>query len=73
MTTRKASCTKDAELGVLRDLMVPVEDGVAEEEGIEIQDEEAEQDAEPLRIARGPKLPSQEDVGSHRCSHIPFR
>ena len=53
--------------------MVPLEDGAAEGEEIEIQDEEAEHDAEPLRIARGPELPSQDDVECRRCSHIPFR
>jgi hypothetical protein len=53
--------------------MAPVEDGTEEEEEIEIQDEEAEQDAEPLRVAKDPKLPSQQDVEDHRCSHIPFR
>jgi hypothetical protein len=53
--------------------MAAVEDGQEEEEEIEIQDEEAEQDTEPLRIARDPKLPSVDDVESHRCSHIPFR
>jgi len=58
---------------VLNDLMAAVEDGLEEEEEVEIQDEEADQDAEPLRIARDPKLPFQEDVESHRCSHIPFR
>ena len=36
--------------------MAPVEAGVAEEEEIEIQDPEAEQDAEPFRIARDSKL-----------------
>ena len=58
---------------VLDELMAPVEDGTEEEEEITIQDEEAEQEAEPLRVARDPKLPSQEDVECHRCSHIPFR
>ena len=53
--------------------MAPVEDGREEDELVEIQEEEAEQDAEPLRVAKDPKLPSQEDVESHRCSHIPFR
>ena len=53
--------------------MAPVEDGVGEEAEIEIQDAEAEQDAEPLRVAKDPKLPSQQDVEDHRCSHIPFR
>ena len=57
----------------LSDLMAPVEDGREEDELVEIQEEEAEQDAEPLRVAKDPKLPSQEDVESHRCSHIPFR
>ena len=50
--------------------MAPVEDGREEEEEIEIQEE---QDVEPLRVARDPKLPSLDDVESHRCSHIPFR
>ena len=58
---------------MLSDLMAAVEDGQEEEEEIEIQDEEAEQDAEPLRVARDPKLPSLDDVECHRCSHIPFR
>ena len=53
--------------------MASVEDGVAEDEELEIQDVKAEQDAEPVRIARDPKLPSQDDVENHRCSHIPFR
>jgi len=53
--------------------MAPVADGREEDELVEIQEEEAEQDAEPLRVAKDPKLPSQEDVESHRCSHIPFR
>ncbi len=53
--------------------MAPVEDGSTEEEEIEIQDIEGDQDAEPLRVARDPKLPSQDDVECHRCSHIPFR
>ena len=53
--------------------MASVEDGTEEEEEVEIQDEEAEQDAEPLRVAKDPKLPSQQDVEDHRCSHIPFR
>ena len=53
--------------------MASVEDGTEEEEEIKIQDEEAEQDAEPLRVAKDPKLPSQQDVEDHRCSHIPFR
>ena len=57
---------------MLSDLMAPVEDGQEEEEEIEINDDESEQDAEPLRVARDPKLPSQEDVECHRCSHIPF-
>ncbi len=58
---------------MLNDLMAAVEVGQEEEEEIEIQDEEAEQDTEPLRVARDPKLPSLDDVECHRCSHIPFR
>ena len=50
-----------------------IESGQEEEEEIEIHDGEAEQDAEPLRVARDPTLPFQGDVESHRCSHIPFR
>jgi hypothetical protein len=53
--------------------MAPVEDGSTEEEEIEIQDIEGDQDAEPLRVARDPKLPFQADIECHRCSHIPFR
>jgi len=53
--------------------MASVEDGREEEEEIEIQESVDEQDAEPLRIARDPKLPSHDDVECHRCSHIPFR
>ena len=57
------------------ELMAAVEGDVEGEEEVTIQeeDEEAEQDAEPLRIARDPLLPSQADVESHRCTHIPFR
>ena len=63
---REEFCTRVAELDVLRDLMAPVEAGKEEEDEIAIQDEEAEQDAEPLRLARGPNPPSQEYVGCNR-------
>ena len=60
----------------MNELMASIEDGTEEEEEVEIADNEdgdAEQDAEPLRVARDPKLPSMEDIECHRCSHIPFR
>jgi hypothetical protein len=53
--------------------MASIEDGEEDEEEIEIEHEEDEEDAQPLRIARDPKLPSQDDIECHRCSHIPFR
>ena len=56
----------------LAELMAALEDvkGDGGEEEITIEEE---QDEEPLRIARDPKLPSPEDVECHRCCHIPFR
>ena len=57
------------------ELMAAVEGDVEGEEEVTIQeeDEEAEQDAQPLHVARDPLLPSQADVECHRCTHIPFR
>ena len=57
---------------LLDELMAPIVDAAEDEGEITIRDEE-EQDAEPLKVARDPKLPSEDDVGCHRCSHIPFR
>ena len=56
----------------LAELMAALEDvgGDGGEEEITIEEE---QDEEPLRVARDPKLPSPEDVECHRCCHIPFR
>ena len=53
----------------LNELMAALEDADGEEE-ITIEEE---QDDEPLKVARDPQLPSQEDVECHRCCHIPFR
>jgi hypothetical protein len=53
---------------MLNGLMAAVEDGQGEEEEIEIQDEEAEQDTEPLRIARDPVSPpstTSKAIGAH--------
>ena len=61
-----------ARMEMLDELMAPIEDAAEEEGEITIRDEE-EQDAEPLKVARDPKLPSEDDVECHRCSHIPFR
>jgi hypothetical protein len=61
-----------ARMDMLDELMAPIEDAAEGEDEITIQDEE-EQDAEPLKVARDPKLPSEDDVECHRCSHIPFR
>jgi hypothetical protein len=63
-------------VGMLNGLMASIGDGKEEEEEIEIADNEegdAEQDAEPLRVARDPDPPSMDDVEGHRCSHIPSR
>ena len=67
--------THSACVDVLTELMAAVEDNVAENEEVTIQEEneEAKQDTEPLRVARDPQLPSRDDVESHRCTHIPFR
>ena len=69
----KSACTSAAGAGVLSDLMASIEDGKEDEEEIESENEEAEQDTQPLRVARDPKLPSHDDVECHRCSHVPFR
>ena len=49
----------------LDELMAPIEDAAEDEGEITIRDEE-EQDAEPLNVARDPKLPSEDDVECHR-------
>ena len=48
--------------------MAPVEELPVEEE-IHIEDDE---DVEPLRMAKGPELPSPEDVGLHERMHVPY-
>ena len=53
----------------LAELMAALEDVEGEEE-ITINEE---QDTEPLKTARDPRLPSPEDVECHHCCHIPFR
>ena len=47
--------------------MAPVEDASVEEE-IHIKDDE---EGEPLRMAKGPKMPSPEDVDLHERMHVP--
>ncbi len=49
--------------------MAPVEEASVEEE-IHIEDDE---DVEPLRMAKDPKLPSPEDVELHERMHVPYR
>ena len=49
--------------------MAPVEELQVEEE-IHIEDDE---DVEPLRMAKDPKLPSPEDVELHERMHVPYR
>ena len=44
-----------------------VEEARAEEE------QENQDEAEPLKMVRGPKLPSAADVELHDRTHIPFR
>ena len=41
-----------------------------EEEEIVIEDEE---DVEKIKVASDPKLPSQQEVDEHRCTHVPYR
>ena len=55
---------------MLDELMASIEDGREEEEEEEIviqdnTDGDAEEDAEPPRVARDPKRPSMEAIGSH--------
>ena len=49
------------------ELMAPLE--TANEGEIEIEDEEEE----PLKIARDPRLPPPGEVEGHRCTHYPYR
>ena len=70
--TRETPRTTAARMEMLDELMAPTEDAAEDEGEITIRDEEA-QDAEPFKVARGPKLPPEDDVECHRCSHIPFR
>jgi hypothetical protein len=49
--------------------VAPVEDEPVEEE-IHIKDDE---EVEPLRMAKDPKMPSQEDVELHDRTHVPYR
>ncbi len=49
------------------ELMAPLE--TANEGEIEIEDEEEE----PLKIARDPRLPPAGEVEGHRCTHYPYR
>ena len=54
--------------------MAPLEEDDAEQEEeaeeITLEDEE---DVEPLRTAKDPKLPSAADVELHDRDHLPFR
>ncbi len=57
---------------LLDELMARTEDAAEGEEEITIHDAD-EQDTEPFKVARDPKLPSEDVVECNRCSHIPFR
>jgi hypothetical protein len=50
--------------------MAPLEDETTEGEEISIEDDE---DVEPLKMARDPKLPSPELVEAHNRIHLPYR
>ena len=52
------------------DLLAPLEAGGEDEVHIE---EEHNDEVEPLKMAKDPKLPSAEAVEEHRCLHIPYR
>ncbi len=50
-------------------LMAPLE-VPAEATGVGIEDE---QEAEPVRIAHGPKQPTEQQMEDHRTDHTPYR
>jgi hypothetical protein len=50
--------------------MAPVEEEASVEDEIRIEDDE---EVEPLRIAKNPKLPSPEYVELHERMHVPYR
>ncbi len=54
------------------EIMAPLEE-VPEAEEVTIDEAEIDDNIEPVKIARDPKLPSKQGVESHRCTHIPFR
>ena len=46
---------------------------VAEEEEVEKVVIEDDEDVEQIKVASDPKLPSQQEVDEHRCTHVPYR
>ena len=50
--------------------LAPLEEAVEEDE---INFEEEESEDEPLKVAKGPKLPTAEAMAAHDCTHLPYR
>ncbi len=55
-----------------RGAMAPLEEA-SEVTEINIDEQDADDNIEPVKIAKDTKLPSKQEVECHRCTHTPYR
>ena len=53
-------------------MMAPLEEA-SEVTEVNIDEQDADDNIEPVKVAKDTKLPSKQEVECHRCTHIPYR